>query len=103
MPGRRYACSNCMRTDLSTHRFGPAGILYSYTKVHVSPSSQEPYILGYVDLDEGVRVLAIVDGEFDDLHCDQPVELALVPSGDWAVRPRTRLAAMSANHHGVEK
>src|SRR3546814_21192007 len=57
--------------------FGPAGVLYSYTAIHVSAARSVHYTLGYVDFPNGVRVLAQVE-ESDagaPIACDQPVEL----------------------------
>jgi len=46
--------SECSETALS-----PAGLLYSFTRIDVAPQGFDPpYWIGYVDLDEGVRVLA---------------------------------------------
>lgn len=45
---------------------GPAsasGRLCSWSTVHVSASRATPYTLGYVDLDDGLRVLALLDGD----------------------------------------
>lgn len=40
-----------------------SGVLYTYTTVHVSSSRPTPYSIGYVDLDDGVRVLAELRGD----------------------------------------
>jgi uncharacterized protein len=58
---------------------GPAcatGRLYSWSTVHVSASQPVPYTLGYVDLDDGLRVLARLDGDTSELRMDGPVRLA---------------------------
>ncbi|MCC0017633.1 MAG: OB-fold domain-containing protein [Rhodobiaceae bacterium] len=56
--------------------FGPSGSLYSFTQVHVSSSRPTPYVIGYVDFPEGVRVLAHVEtSDPESLKCDMPVEL----------------------------
>ena len=64
------------------------GRLYSWSTVHVSASRPVPYTLGYVDLDDGRRVLAQLDGEAGELRMDGPVrlvpgrsELTFVPLG----------------------
>lgn len=86
MAGRRYACSTCISRNLASARFGPGGVLYSFTHVHVSPVRSEPYTIGYVDLDGGVRVLALADVDPASLACDLRVDLVLGES-DWFVRP----------------
>ncbi len=86
MVGRREVCSTCISKDLRTVGLGPDGVLYSFTTVHVSPASDEPYTLGYVDLAQGARVLASLEGPAEALRCEQPVRLVI--DGDrWAFRP----------------
>jgi uncharacterized OB-fold protein len=45
-------------------RFGPAGVVWSVTTIHVPSGKREaPYTLAYVDFDDGPRVLAhLADG-----------------------------------------
>ncbi|MEM8782320.1 MAG: OB-fold domain-containing protein [Planctomycetota bacterium] len=66
---------------------GPEGKLYSFTTVHVSSSRPVPYVLGYVDFPEGLRVLATVEtADPARLRCDLPVRLAR--EGErWWVEP----------------
>jgi uncharacterized protein len=72
--------------DMDPISFGPSGTLYAYATVHVSSSRPTPYTLGYVDFDNGIRVLAIVEAGDTPLACDAPVELRA--DGDrWFVAP----------------
>jgi DUF35 OB-fold domain, acyl-CoA-associated len=70
-------------------RAGPAdaaGRLYSWSTVHVSAARATPYTLGYVDLDGGSRVLAVLDGNPDALRIGAPVRV--VPgAGGLTFRP----------------
>src|SRR3546814_8231806 len=75
-PARRVCLESGAR-DMEPLLFGPAGVLYSYTAIHVSAARSVPYSLGYVDFPNGVRVLAQVE-ESDagaPIACDQPVDL----------------------------
>ena len=57
---------------------GPAcatGRLYSWSTVHVSASRPVPYTLGYVDLDDGLRVLALLEGDAGELQVGAPMQL----------------------------
>jgi uncharacterized OB-fold protein len=82
----RLVCHETGARDMEPMTFGPRGTLYSYSTVHVSSSRPTPYTLGYVDFDNGVRVLAIVEAGGSELACDQPVELRA--DGDrWFVLP----------------
>ena len=51
------------------------GWLYTWATVHVSASRPVPYTLGYVDLDDGLRVLALLAGAAEDLWVGAPMQL----------------------------
>lgn len=55
--------------------------LYTYTVVFQStPEFRTPYLLGYVDLPEGVRVLApLADLAVDDVRIGMPLRLVVEP------------------------
>lgn len=56
---RRAICARCLSTETEIVPLSGRGVLYTYTVVHQStPEFRTPYVLGYVDLPEGVRVLA---------------------------------------------
>ncbi len=76
----RAACYRCGATDASAAALSAAGRLYSWSTVRVSASQPVPYTLGYVDLPEGVRVLALIDGDPAGLSPDCRVRL--VPATD---------------------
>lgn len=73
----RYVCLETGARDMEPFVFGPDGVLYSYTTIHVSSSRSVPYMLGYVDFPNGVRVLAHIEqgGMNLPISCDQPVQL----------------------------
>jgi len=59
---QRPRCPRCAG-PLEATAFGPAGTVWSSTVVRVPvPGRTPPYVLAYVDLDEGPRVLAHVAG-----------------------------------------
>ncbi|WP_404478474.1 Zn-ribbon domain-containing OB-fold protein [Novosphingobium sp. BL-52-GroH] len=82
---RREVCLNCGSRDVAERLLGPNGSLYTFTTVHVSSSRAVPYTIGYVDLAEGVRLLASVLGE--DLVPDMAVTLTTTDEG-FAFVPR---------------
>jgi Predicted nucleic-acid-binding protein containing a Zn-ribbon len=56
------------------------GTLYSFTVVRQAPPGREtPYSLAYIDLADGVRVMAQVAGDPDTLHIGMPVRLDIRP------------------------
>lgn len=74
-PRREVSLDGGLR-DLEPVLFGPRGKLYSFATVHVSSTRPTPYTIGYVDFDNGVRVLANVEAAAGHaLNCDQTVEL----------------------------
>ncbi len=78
----RHACAGCLSTDLETRRLSSRGTLYTYTVVHQStPDFEVPYMLGYVDLPEGVRVMGQMIGQDFELPLGTPMELDVVPFG----------------------
>lgn len=56
-------CHRCGSRQSERVALAPAGVLYTYSTVHVSSSRPTPYSIGYVDLDDGVRVLAELRGK----------------------------------------
>jgi len=82
----REACSGCLNDELETVRFSTEGTLYTYTVVRQStPAFEVPYILGYVDFPEGVRIMGQIGGcEADDLRIGMPMVLSLEPFGEDA-------------------
>lgn len=56
----RATCLNChSQRDTASYTFSGDGTLYSFSTVHVGKAA--PVRVGYVDLTEGVRVLARLD------------------------------------------
>jgi uncharacterized OB-fold protein len=67
-------CPNCASETLETEEQPRTGSLYSFTVVRVGPATLlQPFGIGYVDLPNGVRVLAHLKGE--GWTIDQPVVL----------------------------
>ena len=66
----RSVCSRCLCGDLERVPLSSSGSLYTYTVIHQSlPQFETPYVLGYVDLDDNVRVAGqLVDVEADALE-----------------------------------
>ncbi len=75
---RPAVCTNCLSEDIETVSFGEQGKLYSYSIVHQAPKGWAvPYVLGYVDLPDNVRVLAHLDVAPDKIVIDMPMRLAV--------------------------
>ena len=72
---QREVCLETGSRDMEEMLFGPFGTLYSFAAVHVSGTRPTPYTIGYVDFENGVRVLGQLEGPETSFHCDQAVEL----------------------------
>jgi len=56
----------------------PAGSLYSFSEVFVSPREFPPvYVVGYVDLDDGIRVFGQIDDDFLNLKIGARMHIAI--------------------------
>jgi uncharacterized OB-fold protein len=76
----KILCPGCWGRDLEWVELSGRGRLASFTEVWAAPGPfrpEAPYVLGLVDLDEGVRLLTRVRGRFEELAVGLRVELAV--------------------------
>jgi len=76
----RQHCTNCGSADLTWKTSAGRGKVYTFSVIRQNRSSffrdLVPYVLAYVDLDEGFRVMTnIVDIEPEKVRCDMPVRV----------------------------
>ena len=72
-------CPVCGGEDMREAVQPGEGELYSYTIVHVGPKRfRRPLALGYVDLDNGVRVFAHLEGETFAIGERMKLDLAVI-------------------------
>jgi len=77
-------CPNpdCWSDEMEVIPLSRRGRIYSATDVFIGqPSMREhmPLILGYVDLPEGIRIFAQLEGEAGSFRCNDEVELTTGP------------------------
>ena len=62
---KRVICPNCFDEDTLEEVFlSNVGTIYTYCVVKAAPKGfDSPYILGYVDLPEGVRIFSMIESE----------------------------------------
>jgi uncharacterized protein len=79
-PSRAF-CPRCDSEDFEASvALSPLGRIHTFTVIRQAPPGRvTPYTLAYVDLDDGVRVMAQVDGEADELSIGRPVKLTIRP------------------------
>ncbi len=69
-------CSNCWGEDFEMVPLSRKGKLYAFTEVAFGqPGIKTPYVFGYVDLPENIRVFAQIEGGADSLEWDGEVEV----------------------------
>jgi uncharacterized OB-fold protein len=91
----RYRCPFCQSADLGWKEASGKGTLLSYSVVRAVPpkgfEDQLPYALGVIRLEEGVQLLARLEGEgedgFDDYECDAAVSFSPHPAAEMKERP----------------
>jgi uncharacterized OB-fold protein len=75
-------CPSCQSEDLSDEVLPRQGVLYSWSVVHAAPKPWvTPYVIGYVDLPENVRVFTHIGGDPEQLRIDMPVALEAADVG----------------------
>ena len=78
-----FVCPECMSEDIADVELPDSGELYTWSVVHVAPKGWTvPYIAGYVDLPDSVRVFShIVGADASELKMDMLVELTTATLG----------------------
>jgi uncharacterized protein len=75
---RAAVCASCLAEEIETVPLASEGTLYSYSIVHQAPKGWNvPYALGYIDLTDGIRVLAHIDVVADRIAIGMPTRLAV--------------------------
>jgi hypothetical protein len=85
----RRHCTSCLSTDLRWHDSAGGGTVYTYTVIrqHGLPyfRARLPYVLGFIDLDEGFRLLAEIDAGPEAVLVGQRVTVTWEDHADLAV------------------
>ena len=74
----RSICPHCFSEEISWLESTGTGKIYSFTIVHQAfgPFKDEtPYIVGIVELDEGVRMMTRIFGEKEEIAIDKRVSV----------------------------
>jgi uncharacterized protein len=85
----RRHCTNCLSTDLRWHDSAGGGTVYTYTVIHQHGlpyfRGKLPYVLGFIDLDEGFRLLAEIDAAPETVQVGQRVTVGWEDHAELAV------------------
>jgi uncharacterized OB-fold protein len=80
-----FICPNCGSSSLSDFQFAGNGSIYTYTVVSVGfghLAKRTPYVLAIVELQEGLKVLTIVeDIDINTVSINQPVKFKKMEEG----------------------
>ena len=79
---RRVVCARCLHQGTADVELGPRGTLYTHTYCHIPMFGKldakiPGYAVGQVDLPEGPRVQAVLEGGPDDFQIGMELELDL--------------------------
>ena len=73
-------CTSCWGEVFEIVPLSRRGTLYSFSEIHIGQAGMKtPYLIGYIDLPEQLRVFAQLQGALGDFACDDVVELAVGP------------------------
>ena len=91
----RIMCAGCGSPEWEWKQSSGKGHLYSWTVTHQAMmpqfASQVPYIVGVIELEEGVRMISHLRGiEREALELDLPVELEFERLGEEVALPMFR-------------
>lgn len=91
----RAVCPTCLSDDTEWLRCAGTGSVYTFTVTHQNQSpgfrDELPYVLAYVELDEGLRLLTnIVDCPADAVHIGMRVTVVFEDVTDEIAIPRFR-------------
>ncbi|EEA03087.1 protein of unknown function DUF35 [Burkholderia sp. H160] len=79
------ACPQCGNCGFVASPLPALGTLYSYSVVHMGPKGVDvPYIVGYVDLSEGLRVFGRIEKTGGAVQIGQQLELRVKPANKQA-------------------
>jgi uncharacterized OB-fold protein len=71
----KQCCPGCGGDQVSAIQLARSGNLYSYSVIHSAPRGfKVPYSVGFVDLEDGVRVFGQIDGDPAELELDGLME-----------------------------
>jgi hypothetical protein len=86
--GAARSCANCAEDKMAPVVFTNRGTLWSYTVIRYQPPGAYkgpvdpyvPFILGLVELPEGIRILApLTERDVEKIKIDMPLELEVAP------------------------
>jgi hypothetical protein len=90
----RTICPHCFSEHLKWVEANGNGLIYSYTVVHraMPPFKDEvPYVVGIIELEEGVRMMSRIVGDRSQIAIDKPVSVIFHQIDDELTLPYFQL------------
>ncbi len=74
---KKRVCPECFGEDLAEHKLSRTGTLHTFARTYLGvPRIGLPYVIGFVDLPEKIRLFGlVVAGEDDELTVGQTVDI----------------------------
>lgn len=103
--GANAVCLNCGSDQIESTELSSEGVLWTYTIIrhkppgdYLGPDPFQPFALGLVELPDGVRIMAPIEGGVDSLEIGAKVELKpwILQSGDGEAYRAFRFAAVDS-------
>jgi hypothetical protein len=91
----RQICPECHSLDTNWVEASGRGVIYSFTIVRRGDGPYKdaaPYVVAYVELEEGPRVLTNIVADPETVEVGQPVTVVFHDTGSGSALPRFRLA-----------
>ncbi|WP_227937908.1 Zn-ribbon domain-containing OB-fold protein [Alkalihalobacillus deserti] len=91
----RMICPHCFSDNLTWKETSGKGKIQSYTVVHKAPPEfrdEVPYVIGIIDLEEGVRMLSRIIGDRDKISIEKPVSVVYKKIDDELTLPYFKLS-----------
>jgi uncharacterized OB-fold protein len=91
----RIICPHCFSEHLTWEESSGQGEIHSYTVVHKGPpqfKEEAPYVIGIIDLKEGVRMLSRIVGDRNEIQIGKPVSVIYQKVDDEVTLPYFQLA-----------
>ena len=99
----RGHCTSCHAVDLEWVDVSGRGTIYSFSVIRKAPGewgAHVPFVLAYVELDEGPRLLTnVLTDDVEALAIDDPVEVVFHPTPGGRALPRFRCTQGARGDH----
>jgi len=91
---KRY-CPSCGEQNFRWEEAEGTGTVYTFSTIYKYPPSafkeDAPYTPAIIELDEGIRIMSVVEDDPEDIECDAPVSVTFDHVTDEFTLPKFEL------------